>query len=247
MNAKGIAKEGRAEAGARFGRWTLVERDYGRRYHYWWCVCDCGGKKSVAFGSLRRGVSRSCGCYNRDAAKRRPANHGMAGSATYNVWASMIQRCRNPRAASFRNYGARGISVCERWHDFREFLRDMGDVPAGRSIDRIDVNGNYEPGNCRWVTMREQQRNRTNNKLSAESVAVLRAEISRGVVTKKALAQKYGISAGYVSHIEHRRAWKEIEPSEFHRDYPDATADQYVRFKHVAASAAGVLIGHSEK
>lgn len=86
--------------------------------------------------------------------------HGLAGSPTYRSWAHMLGRCRNPTDAKYANYGGRGITVCERWLRFENFLADMGERPAGLTLDRIDNDGNYEPGNCRWATMKEQQNNK---------------------------------------------------------------------------------------
>lgn len=168
----------------------------------------------------------------------RQAPHGQVGTRTYNCWASMIQRCTNPKSGGYRWYGARGIAVCEAWRDFRRFLSDMGECPPGLSIDRIDPSGNYEPGNCRWATQQEQQRNRSNNKLDAKSVARLKADILRGDTPKQELARKYGISPGYVSHIERGRAWKEIAPLvDWH---PGLSGPAYGRAMRELARMAGV-------
>jgi len=93
---------------------------------------------------------------------------------TYRIWNAMLQRCTNPKQVSYERYGARGIKVCERWiHSFDNFLSDMGEMPPGRSIDRIDTNGNYEPSNCRWATIKEQNRNmRTNRNVSFNGITM---------------------------------------------------------------------------
>jgi hypothetical protein len=91
--------------------------------------------------------------------------HGMFGTSTHTVWRKMLERCAKPYCADFPRYGGRGIAVCERWHDFKNFFADMGERPDGLTLDRIDVNGNYEPSNCRWVDRTTQNRNRRDNVL----------------------------------------------------------------------------------
>ena len=136
----------------------------------WLCRCDCGNETTVRGYDLKSGKVKSCGCYNRE--KQSNLKHGQAGSGkkrnpVYSIWASLIQRCVNPNDRSWKHYGGRGIAVCDRWREsFENFLADMGERPTPKhSIDRIDVNGNYEPGNCRWATVSEQNLNRRNNTL----------------------------------------------------------------------------------
>lgn len=94
------------------------------------------------------------------------ATHGRSKSRLYNAWTGMITRCKNPKVRAFKWYGAKGIRVCKRWHKFENFLADMGELPTPKhTIDRINTRGDYEPGNCRYVTMKEQANNRTNNRL----------------------------------------------------------------------------------
>lgn len=136
----------------------------------WVCRCDCGAVIETAIGNLRSGDTRSCGCLRNEMIGARRRTHGESrGSRTpeYRAWKSMKQRCYRKAHPFFADYGARGIAVCERWReDFAAFLADMGRRPSRRhSLDRIDVNGGYEPANCRWATGSEQCRNKRNNVL----------------------------------------------------------------------------------
>ena len=155
--------------GQRFGRLTVVERVPSRAEAHWRCLCDCGNTSVLRGSILRDGQVRSCGCYLRDRLRRVNTVHGQAVrghmTPTYNSWMQMRRRCRDPKHGQWANYGGRGITVCDRWRDsFANFLADMGERPDGTSIDRIDNDGNYEPGNCRWATPLEQSHNKRNTR-----------------------------------------------------------------------------------
>lgn len=147
-----------------FGRLTAMA--YYREGLYvgkWECLCDCGSIVFVLTGNLIQGRTRSCGCLHRDTRTKHGHSSRAATSPEYRSWASMLSRCTNPRNRRYARYGGRGIAVCDRWQDFQNFLADVGARPGpGYSIERVNNDGNYEPGNCRWATTAEQNRNNSN-------------------------------------------------------------------------------------
>lgn len=157
--------------GQRFGRLSVIRQEgwlpNGKdRTRGWLCVCDCGRETVTTSTRLKSGATTSCGCFVVEAARATrkllggPVRHGHSHSPTYRSWYAMRQRCENRKNKRFEIYGGRGISVCERWKLFDNFLEDMGARPEGKTLDRIDCDGNYEPANCRWATASEQMKNR---------------------------------------------------------------------------------------
>lgn len=153
--------------GLRFGRLVVVrispKRSSGNVY--WHCVCDCGQTREVQRSALVSGASQSCGCLKNELSSRRQKTHGMTQTPTYSSWVSMTGRCTNPNLREWPHYGGRGITVCSQWRNFEGFLRDMGERPLGTSLDRIDNERSYEPGNCRWATPKEQSRNKRTSRM----------------------------------------------------------------------------------
>lgn len=159
-----------------FGRLTVLERAGTNKWNNatWKCQCDCGNISIVTGSSLRSGTSKSCGCLQRESAVATGkqithglAKRGMDSSGVYKSWGHMKQRCLNENNQDYHNYGARGITVCEEWLDFSKFYEWAlaNGYKKGLSIDRIDNDGNYEPGNCRWATWVQQQNNKRNSRV----------------------------------------------------------------------------------
>lgn len=159
--------------GKTFTRLTVIgfdrtEKANNRSFVRWLVRCTCGKEFSLRAGALSSGNTKSCGCLHRERASeriaKRNATHKKTDTPTWRSWSAMFTRCENKNAKTYKDYGARGISVCERWRKFENFLADMGERPQGTSIDRFpNIDGNYEPGNCRWATVKEQGNNARHN------------------------------------------------------------------------------------
>lgn len=168
---------GRAMAnlkGHRFGNLVVLSLSHKERREYsygwmtivfWNCQCDCGGVRTIPTARLRSGASTSCGCAKSKKLKEAHTIHGGTNKPEYRVWSHIKGRCNNPKDKAFRNYGGRGVMVCDRWNDsFEAFLEDVGERPTSRhQLDRTNNNGNYEPGNVRWVLPSVNCRNKRNN------------------------------------------------------------------------------------
>lgn len=193
--------------GQKFGRLTVQSYSHKSKRAYWNCVCECGNLRKVDTTSLRGGNSKSCGCLLRDVTIERSTTHGRAKTPEYISWQAAITRCYNKLQKTYYRYGGRGITMCERWRNsFENFYADMGPKPTPKhSIERINNDGNYEPSNCKWATMKEQGRNTTKARLLTYNGMTMcinewaeKLNINRGVIRYEAnrgrfekLAQKH--------------------------------------------------------
>lgn len=172
--------------GESYGKLTVVRMLPGRirRSTIWECRCACGATKVTNAQMLRSGHAKSCGCLNVEQYSK-PRKHGACNTPEYSAWKDMKRRCLNPKAKNYRRYGGRGVSICERWMEFSLFLADMGTRPQGLSLERINNNGNYEPGNCKWATDLEQSSNTCRNRF---------VELNGERKTVSAFARELGVS-----------------------------------------------------
>ena len=147
----------------KFHRLTVKERvglDASGKNTLYRCSCECGTEVTVSRVNLRKEKTKSCGCMNRELSRERHLTHGLSKTRVYTIWTNMIQRCTNPKASEYKNYGERGITVCDRWKDFQQFYADMGEPPTDdHTIERKDVNGSYEKDNCEWIPSAHQSLN----------------------------------------------------------------------------------------
>ena len=162
----------------RFGRLLVVSVAPRGKFNEirWNCKCECGRESVVSASSLRNGTTKSCGCLKSELLKSNKTiknfRHGGTNTSEYSSWTSMRDRCKNPKNVGWKSHGGRGIKVCSRWNDFKNFLQDMGKKPDGFWIDRINNNGHYVPSNCQWVSPSENLKNtrRQKDKYPSDSV-----------------------------------------------------------------------------
>lgn len=199
----------------RFGRLIALDKTTERRIRSWRCQCDCGNLTVVGTNKLTSGHTQSCGCWKQETTitngfKNKVHGHShLKDNATYRSWTAMRNRCLGQRKDK-EIYWKRGITICKRWDSFTNFLVDMGERPNGMTLDRIDVNGNYEPINCRWSSLRQQQRNqRTTNYLVIAGKKIPAMDIADVLGLKKS-AMSYFLSVsrklkghyGFIPDIE---------------------------------------------
>lgn len=159
-------------SGQKFGRLKVIERDTdhispsGRKYVRWKCICDCGQITSVYTDALKRGQTQSCGCLGKERRGKSSITHGETNTRLYSIWTAMKRRCFNSNCSEYKDYGGRGITICDEWANdytsFRDWALESG-YQDNLSIDRNNNNGNYEPNNCSWVTSVAQANNRRSN------------------------------------------------------------------------------------
>lgn len=216
------------EIGHKFGRWTVLEitrmpptpkqiragrpGNKGTR-----CRCDCGTVKLVHTAYLVNGRSKSCGCYRAERTaecNRQRADHGLSKHEHWHRWSNMLERCENPQNPKYPRYGGRGIAICEEWHDVRNFIAyletELGPCPPGYSLDRVDNDGNYEPGNMRWASTSTQNANQSrfltvglpvrgpHAKLTADQVSEIRRRYAAGE-SVAVLARAFGVTGDAIS------------------------------------------------
>ena len=211
--------------GKKYERLTILDIYYttsekGNKYLTCYCECECGNKKEVRKCDITSKRTLSCGCYSRENASVVNTKHGFSNSSnkTYQAWISMKGRCNTETNNKYEYYGARGIKVCEEWYDFSIFLRDMGEAPTNKhSLDRINVDGNYEPSNCRWAVHTRQVVNRRMQKSNKSGVEGIQwSKANKNYIARIAILGKR-ISLGSYKTIEEateaRRKGEELRES----------------------------------
>ena len=195
----------------RFGQ-LVVQKEVEGRKRYWLCKCDCGNTKEVMSSNLKSGDVKSCGCLRKKVAKERATKHNGCGSLEYEIWCGIKQRCFNPDNKTYLNYGARGITMYKEWvYNYQAFLDYVGPKPfKNATIDRIDNDGNYEPGNVRWATYTKQARNTRKTVLNIPLVKRIKTMIKNGLSNKE-ISNLTGINRTTIYNVRVGNTWKDVE------------------------------------
>lgn len=201
----------------------------GRR-SFWNCACECGAACITAGIAMTTGHTSSCGCLGKEVKSQGPKlRHGKSHTKVWYAWLNMIQRCTYPKHDRYKNYGGRGISVCERWMDFDAFYEDMGSPQPGNTLERVDVNGNYCPENCKWIPSKDQYYNKTSTVmvgLHGVNVPFVYLVEKSGVKTQTAYARlfRYGWSPERAFPTvteddcrDYLRRYAQLKPEDLHR------------------------------
>lgn len=196
----------------KFGRLTVLELHGKNKYgsYEWKCQCECGTISIVTTNSLNSNNTRSCGCLLKETTVKTHSTHGLSDNIIYAVYQAMKSRCYNPNDKGYRNYGGRGIFICDEWkYDFQKFYdwTVSNGYQIGLSIERNDNDGPYAPWNCRWATTQEQNRNKRNIKLNIDSVK----EIRESNLSNKILSEKYNVDRHTIYSIRVGSTWKDID------------------------------------
>lgn len=198
--------------GKSFGEWVVLSYSHtnARGVLHWVCRCSCGTVSEICGNNLKSGKTTNCGCTKAKRTADRNTTHGMSKTRVYKIWAGMIQRCSNPNRRAYKYYGERGISVCDRWRDFKNFFDDMGDPPSEKhSLERVDNDGWYEPSNCKWATSEVQSRNNRNCKLKKDQVLSIKKELD-SEKTIADIARTFDVSESLIRAIRNKEVWNDI-------------------------------------
>lgn len=195
--------------GQKFGRLTVMSLSEDRKPTKWMCMCECGNEKRVASWELRSQKTISCGCYSKELIGARLRTHGKSGTKEYLSWRAMIRRCTDTKWHMYKRYGAVGITVCDHWKKFENFLSDMGLAPSpSHTIERIDGSKGYYKENCKWADKTEQARNRSVVKMTLEKAREAQRMRSNGA-TIKSIAEHLGVPRHCVEDVIRGRSFKD--------------------------------------
>lgn len=195
----------------RFGRLRVIGEDGRDKGHVLWlCECDCGQLAHASSNALVKGSKRSCGCLRRELNNTNPLRQHPA----YSRWLSMMARCYQPSTVNFKDYGGRGITVCDRWRESpAKFIQDMGIPPEGLSLERLDNNKGYSPDNCIWASRQQQNRNKRTTQLTLELACYILFRSQAGESLRK-IADAYGVTYTAALEVVRRRTWLEAYPKQ---------------------------------